>query len=146
MEELYRNPLLTIALSILALLMIGNSGIQLYMLNCPPILIEKDLTNAHVAYGFKGAAGYSLGPLIYLNPTTEPTRYRVLRHEYQHYMQSAILSPLGFSIAYSFEHYVMGHDYSENWFELDAERAEKNLISFNVFDWNLKKLLEINPP
>ena len=146
MEELYRNPLLTIALSILALLMIGNSGIQLYMLNCPPILIEKDLTNAHVAYGFVGAAGYSLGPLIYLNPTTEPTRYRVLRHEYQHYMQSAILSPLGFSIAYSFEHYVMGHDYSENWFELDAERAEKNLISFNVFDWNLKKLLEINPP
>jgi len=53
---------------------------------------------------------------------------------------------MGFSIAYSFEHYVMGHDYSENWFELDAERAEKNLISFKVFDWNLKKLVEINPP
>ena len=35
MEELYRNPLLTIALSILALVMIGNSGIQLYgFLNC----------------------------------------------------------------------------------------------------------------
>ncbi|MDI9367549.1 MAG: hypothetical protein QM445_04270 [Thermotogota bacterium] len=146
MEELYRNPLLTIALSILALLMIGNSGIQLYMLNCPPILIEKDLTGTHVAYGFVGAAGYSLGPLIYLNPTTEPTRYRVLRHEYQHYMQSALLSPLLFSIAYSFDEFILGHDYHENWFEIDAQRAEKDLISFKVFDWNLKKLVEINPP
>jgi hypothetical protein len=146
MEELYRNPLLTIALSILALLMIGNSGIQLYMLNCPPILIEKDLTQADVGYEFTGAAGYSLGPLIYLNPTTEPTRYRILRHEYQHYMQTALLSPIGFALCYWGDQFILGHDYHENWFEIDAQRAEKDFISFKVFDWNLKKFIEINPP
>jgi len=145
LENLYSNPLVTILLSVLALVMIGNSSLQIYMLNCPPILIEKDLTNTHVAYGFVGAAGYSLGPLIYLNPTTEPTRYRVLRHEYQHYMQGAILSPLGFSIAYSFEHYIMGHGYTENWFELDAYGHENDGLEFKVFDWNSKQILEVKP-
>ena len=145
MENLYHNPIITVILSVLALVFMANSGLQLYMLNCPPILIEKDLTNTHVAYGFVGAAGYSLGPLIYLNPTTEPTRYRVLRHEYQHYMQGAILSPLGFSIAYSFEHYILGHDYNENWFELDAERVEYDNLVFKVFDWQTKQILEVKP-
>ena len=145
MENLYHNPIITVILSVLALVFMANSGLQLYMLNCPPILIEKDLTNTHVAYGFVGAAGYSLGPLIYLNPTTEPTRYRVLRHEYQHYMQGAILSPLGFSIAYSFEHYIMGHDYSQNWFEKDANRVEYDNLVFKVFDWQTKQILEVKP-
>lgn len=145
MENLYHNPIVTAILTILALIVIGNSGLQIYMLNCPPILIEKDLTGAHVAYGFVGAAGYSLGPLIYLNPTDVPTTRRVLRHEYQHYMQGAILSPLGFSIAYSFEHYIMGHDYSQNWFELDAERVEHDDLIFKVFDWQTKQILEVKP-
>ena len=145
LENLYSNPLVTILLSVLALVMIANSGLQIYMLNCPPILIEKDLTGAHVAYGFVGAAGYSLGPLIYLNPIDVPTTRRVLRHEYQHYMQGAILSPLGLSIAYSFEHYIMGHGYTENWFELDAERVEHDDLIFKVFDWQTKKIMEVKP-
>ena len=145
LENLYSNPLVTILLSVLALVMIGNSGLQIYMLNGPPILIEKDLTGIKTAYGFTGPAGFSLGPLIYLNPTDAPTTRRILRHEYQHYMQTALLSPLGFSIAYSFEHYIMGHDYSENWFEKDANRVEYDDLVFNVFDWQTKQIMEVKP-
>ncbi len=144
MEELYRNPLLTIALSILALVMIGNSGLQLYMLNCPPVVIEKELSGIRTAYG-SGAAAFTCGPLIYIDPTDEATRYRVLRHEYQHYIQNAILSPLGFAACYSWEQYIMGKPYHENWFELDAARAESGRIAFKIFDWNSKKILEVKP-
>ncbi len=60
-------------------------------------------------------------------------------------MQCAILSPLGLSIAYSFEHYILGHDYNENWFELDAERVEHDDLIFKVFDWQTKKIMEVKP-
>jgi len=113
------------------------------MLNAPPIVIEKDLTETRVAYGFVGAAGYSLGPLIYINPTDDPTWHRVLRHEYQHYMQGAVLTPLGFGAAYSFDHYIIGHGYNENWFELDAERVERDDYELNIFYWNTKEILHI---
>lgn len=138
MENLYSNPLVTILLSVLALVIICNSGLQIYMLNGPPILIEKE-------FDHNGAAGclhWAL-PVIYINPTDPPTTSRVLRHEYQHYMQKAILSPLVFNIAYCLEDAL--HGYDKNWFEVDAFRAEKNLITFKVFDWNLKQVLEVKP-
>jgi hypothetical protein len=144
MESLYHNPILTAILTVTAFLLIANSGFQIYMLNAPPIVIEKDLTDIKTAYG-RGAAGYSLGPLIYINPTDENTRYRVLRHEYQHYMQNAILSPLGFAFCYLWEQHVMGKPYQENWFELDAYRAEVDRLEFRIFDLNSKKILEVSP-
>jgi len=113
------------------------------MLNAPPIVIEKDLTGVHVSYGFIGAAGYSLGPLIYINPTNEATWHRVLRHEYQHYMQCAVLTPLLFSASYSFDEFILGHNYNENWFELDANRVEKTDYDLNIFFWNTKEILHI---
>ena len=134
MENLYSNPLVTILLSVLALVMIGNSGLQIYMLNGPPILIEKELNH-------NGAAGYSLGPLIYLNPTEPATRYRVLRHEYQHYMQKAVLSPLVFNIAYCLEDALPGYD--GNWFELDAYGQEGDGLEFKVFEWNSIGMMEV---
>jgi hypothetical protein len=136
MENLYSNPLVTILLSVLALVIICNSGLQIYMLNGPPILIEKDLNH-------NGAAGYSLGPLIYLNPTEPATRYRVLRHEYQHYMQTAVLSPLGFAVCYGWQKFFNGYD--GNWFELDAYGTEGDGLEFRVFDWNSKQILEVRP-
>ena len=146
MHELYQNPLVTIALTLLALLMVGNSAIQVYMLNAPPILIEKDLRNITVGYGVVGAAGYNLGPLIYLHPTLdEATRYRIIRHEYQHYMQCAILSPIGFAASYWWEQYIAGHGYVNNWFELDAYGNENDGLEFKVFDWNSKQILEVKP-
>jgi len=147
MENLYQNPIVTAVLTILALVVIGNSGLQIYMLNAPPILIEKDLTQTPVSHGFTGAAGYSspIFPIIYLNPTDVPTTRRVLRHEYQHYMQKAILSPLVFNIAYWFEDVILNVDYSESWFEKDANRAEKDDLIFKVFDWQTKKIMEVKP-
>lgn len=134
MENLYSNPLVTILLTVLALVMITNSGLQIYMLNGPPILIEKGLNH-------NGAAGYSLGPLIYLNPTEPATRYRVLRHEYQHYMQTAVLSPLGFAVCYGWQEFWNGYD--GNWFELDAYGTESDGLEFKVFDWNSKGMMEV---
>ena len=147
METLYHNPIITAILTILALVVIGNSGLQIYMLNGPPILIEKDLTNIPVAHGFSGSAGYvhPILPIIYLNPTDVPTTRRVLRHEYQHYMQKAILSPLVFNIAYWFEDVILNVDYSQSWFEKDANRVEHDNLIFKVFDWQTKKILEVKP-
>ena len=155
MENLYHNPIITAILTILACVVIANSGLQIYMLNGPPILIVKDLTTtslppyeeSSVSHGFTGAAGYSspIFPIIYLNPTDVPTTRRVLRHEYQHYMQKAILSPLVFNIAYWFEDVILNVDYSESWFEKDANRAEKDDLIFKVFDWQTKKIMEVKP-
>jgi hypothetical protein len=147
MENLYHNPIITAILTILALIVIGNSGLQIYMLNGPPILIEKDLTNIPVAHGFSGSAGFihPILPIIYLNPTNEATTRRVLRHEYQHYMQKAILSPLVFNIAYWFEDVILNVDYSESWFEKDAIRASGDNLIFGVFDWQTKKIMEVKP-
>ena len=155
MENLYSNPLVTILLTVLALVMIGNSGLQIYMLNGPPILIVKDLTTtslppfeeSSVSHGFTGAAGYSspIFPIIYLNPTDVSTTRRVLRHEYQHYMQKAILSPLVFNIAYWFEDVILNVDYSQSWFEKDAIRASGDDLIFKVFDWQTKKIMEVKP-
>ena len=136
MDALYHNPILTVFLSLLAIIIIGNSGLQLYMLNAPPIVVEKE-------FAHNGAAGYSLGPFIYLNPTEPATRYRVLRHEYQHYMQTAVLSPLGFAVCYGWQEFWNGYD--GNWFELDAFRAEVDELEFKVFDWNLKGMMEVRP-
>lgn len=144
-EELYSNPFLTIALTAIALFLVGNFGLQVYMLNGPPIVIEKDLSDStHGIYGLNGAAGFNFGPLIFINPTSQITYYRVLRHEYQHYMQCALLSPAGFSIAYLAEKYIWHHDYDSNWFELDAHRAESDKLSFNVYDWNFKTMMEVS--
>lgn len=145
-EELYSNPFLTIALTAIALFLVGNFGLQVYMLNGPPIVIEKDLSDStHGIYGLNGAAGFNFGPLIFINPTSQITYYRVLRHEYQHYMQCALLSPAGFSIAYLAEKYIWHHDYDSNWFELDAYRAEVDRLEFRIFDLNSKKILEVRP-
>jgi hypothetical protein len=136
MESLYHNPILTVFLSLLAILVIGNSGLQLYMLNVPPIVVEKE-------FDHNGAAGclhWALS-VIFVNPTDPPTMGRVLRHEYQHYMQKAILSPLVFNIAYCLEDAM--HGYNSNWFEVDAYGAEKDGLEFRVFDWNLKQVLEV---
>ena len=147
METLYHNPIITAILTILALVVIGNSGLQIYMLNGPPILIEKDLTNIPVAHGFSGSAGFihPILPIIYLNPTNEATTRRVLRHEYQHYMQKAILSPLVFNIAYWFEDVILNVGYSQSWFEKDANRVEYDNLVFKVFDWQTKQILEVKP-
>lgn len=48
-------------------------------------------------------------------------------------------------MGYYCEQFVMGKPYHENWFELDAFRAENDLITFKVFDWNSKQILEIKP-
>lgn len=110
------------------------------MLNAPPVVVEREINHN----GAAGCLHWAL-PVIYINPTDPPTTSRVLRHEYQHYMQCAILSPLGVSIAYSFEHYILGHDYNKNWFELDAERVEHDDLVFKVFDWQTKQILEVKP-
>ena len=147
MDALYHNPIVTAILTIVALVVIANSGLQIYMLNGPPILIVKDLTNVPVSHGFSGSAGYvdPILPIIYLNPTDAPTTRRVLRHEYQHYMQKAILSPLVFNVAYWFEDVVLNVDYSQSWFEKDANRVDHDDLVFKVFDWETKKVLEVNP-
>lgn len=62
-----------------------------------------------------------------------PTWHRVLKHEYQHYMQSAVLTPIGFSLAYLFDEHILGHNYNENWFELDAERVERDDYKIDIF-------------
>lgn len=138
MESLYHNPILTVFLSLLAIIIIGNSGLQLYMLNAPPVVIEKEFAHN----GATGCLHWAL-PIIYINPTDPPTTSRVLRHEYQHYMQKAILSPLVFNIAYCLEDAL--HGYDGNWFELDAYRAEGDGLEFKVFDWNLKGMMEVRP-
>jgi hypothetical protein len=138
MESLYHNPILTVFLSLVASLIIGNSGLQLYMLNAPPIVVEKE-------FDHNGAAGclhWAL-PVIFINPTEPATRYRVLRHEYQHYMQTAVLSPLGFAVCYGWQEFFNGYD--GNWFELDAYETEGDGLEFRVFDWNSKQILEVRP-
>jgi hypothetical protein len=138
MDTLYHNPILTAILTIAAFLLIANSGLQIYMLNAPPVVVEREIN-------YNGAAGclhWAL-PVIYINPTDPPTTSRVLRHEYQHYMQKAVLSPLVFNIAYCLEDAL--HGYDGNWFELDAYAAENDGLEFKVFDWNLKQVLEVKP-
>jgi len=138
MDTLYHNPILTAILTIAAFLLIANSGLQIYMLNAPPVVVEREIN-------YNGAAGclhWAL-PVIFVNPTDPPTTSRVLRHEYQHYMQKAILSPLVFNIAYCLEDAL--HGYDGNWFELDAYGAEGDGLEFEVFDWNSKGMMEVRP-
>ena len=137
MDALYHNPILTVFLSLLAIIIIGNSGLQLYMLNAPPVVIEKE-------FDHNGAAGYSLGPLIYINPTEPATRYRVLRHEYQHYMQQSLLTPLGF-LGFYIGEYLLEGSFDNVSFEQEAVKKENDSLEFEVFNIKTFKKMKVYP-
>jgi len=142
MEVFYGNKLLTIALSIVFLLLCGNFSLSTYMLNAPPLVIRGDLSGAKVAYGSAPAAFQSLFT-IHLNEKVG--NYTTIRHEYQHYIQSALLTPFGAAIGYQWQRCILGKSYNENWFELDADRVREDGLMFDVFVWNTKELVTIIP-
>lgn len=142
MEVLYQNKLLTIALTIAFALLAGNFGSSVYMLNAPPVVVRADLSDFKAAYGVSPAAFQSWFT-IHLN--TGVGFYQTIRHEYQHYIQSALLTPFGAAIGYQWQHFVLGKDYYDNWFEIDARRVEHDGLNFKVFVWNTKELKLIMP-
>ncbi len=140
METIYHNSFFVIALSIIYAIVSFNFGLSTYMLNGMPIIIEAEIP----AYdSLIRAAGFSFGPVIWMEPTSRAEPWHmIVRHEYQHYMQTAVLTPIGASIAYSFEQLV--HGYDGNWFEIDAYNAQFKDYTLDVFYWNTKEILHID--
>lgn len=111
------------------------------MLVLPPIVIETNLQDTPLWFGGTGAAGMSFGPFIFIHDgLTEASRERVLRHEYQHYCQTAVLTPLGMNLAYSLSslyRYNKHKDwylaYYHNRFEIDARRKQNDGKQFSYF-------------
>jgi len=131
---------LVIVLSVLYAVASLNFGLSTYMLNGMPIVVEQDI--AEMSYGLIHAGGFSAGPFICIDSTDRPEIWHlVLRHEYQHYMQTAVLTPVGCGIAYSFEQLV--HGYENNWFEIEAYNAQFDDFVLDIFYWNSKEVLHV---
>ena len=139
MEHIYNNVFVNILLCVAYTVAFFNFGLSTYMLNGVPIVIESELPSLDC---FTKVAGFSLGPIIWAEPTSRAEVWHmIVRHEYQHYMQTAILTPIGCGIAYSFEQLV--HGYPSNWFEIEAYNAQFEDYSLDIFYWNSKEVLHI---
>jgi len=107
-----------------------NFAVSSYMLVGPPIVIETDLS-------WMGMAGFSSGPFIVLDNSWDWPDY-VLRHEYQHFCQQAILTPLVSGVLSKvslFINLIIYRDWHEayinTWHERDAREHEEDGFEFD---------------
>jgi hypothetical protein len=117
-----------------------NFAVSSYMLVGPPIVIEKDMSDYKTWLGSTGVNGLSWGPLIWLHDgLSEATRTRVLRHEYQHFCQFAVLTPFGMWLVTGIEGVFLyiKHEgdlreiYMDQWCEKDARKHQHDGLEFN---------------
>ncbi len=117
-----------------------NFAVSSYMLVGPPVVIETDLSERKTWMGTTGMAGLSWGPIIWIHDGLhETSRVRVLRHEYQHYCQFAVLTPLGLwginavEGAYLFIKHKgdFGKIYMDQWCEKDARKYQNDGLEFS---------------
>ena len=132
MHDIYKNTLIVTLIAIAYSLGFVNFGMSTYMLNAPPIMIMDECETC---------AGYSLGPFIVVDKSIRPEYYyTVARHEYQHYMQRAVLTPAVLFISYSAEFVLFGKSYGENIYEIDAFSKQDDGLVFEVFDFESLKI------
>lgn len=112
-----------------------NFLVQSYMLVAPPVVYEGDISGIPIWTG-GSAAGMAVGPLLLLQENLWG-RDRVLRHEYQHYCQAAVLTVAGISLLYNLDSVwslLQGKSlveaYRDNWFEKDARKHERDELVF----------------
>lgn len=119
----------------------GNFLVGSYMLVGPPLVIECDLSNYPTWMGGKGPSGMSSGPFIFIDENlSDARRERVLRHEYQHYCQTAVLTPAVMSLAYNLNNLMLFLRYQDAWavyldnvFEVDARKHQQDGLQFPYF-------------
>jgi len=132
MHNVYKNTLIVTLIAIAYSLGFVNFGMSTYMLNAPPIMIMDDCETC---------TGYSVGPFIVVDKSIRPEYYyTVARHEYQHYMQQAVLTPAVLLISYSAEFVIFGKSYGENIYEIDAFSKQDDGLVFEVFDFESLKI------
>jgi len=132
MHDIYKNTLIVTLIAIAYSLGFVNFGMSTYMLNAPPIMIMDECETC---------AGYSLGPFIVVDKSIRPEYYyTVARHEYQHYMQQAVLTPAVLLISYSAEFVVFEKSYGDNIYEIDAFSKQDDGLVFKVFDLETLKI------
>lgn len=137
MEDLFGNKLLLVTYVVLAI----NLALSAFMLTNDPILYTSDKPFSII----KEAGAFSCGPFIVVREN-HAEDYEYLRHEYQHYINQAVLTPAVHSIIYLFEMlkgFIRYGDwkiaYANNSLERDAFVKQNDGIEFEVFDWNLKQ-------
>ena len=132
MDNIYNNKFIVFSFVLLYSALFLNFGASTYMLNAPPIIIMDECETC---------AGYSLGPFIVVDKSIRPEYYyTVARHEYQHYMQQAVLTPAILFISYSAEFVLFGKSYGENIYEIDAFSKQDDGLVFKVFDLETLKI------
>lgn len=137
MENLINNKFLLLTYIALAI----NFAVSAFMLTNDPIIITTEKI-----YSIAGEAGaISCGPIIVVKENHKDD-YEYLRHEYQHYCNQAVLTPIGHFMIYvfgAFEGFVRYGNwkmaYVNNPLERDAFDKQNDGIEFEVFDWNLKQ-------
>ncbi len=119
----------------------ANFAVSSYMLVGPPIVIETDLS------WYPGRlAGLSSGPLILIDNSWDWSD-EVKRHEYQHFCQQAVLTPL-FSGVLSRLNFLINliiyrdwHEaYLNTWHERDARLHQTDGMIFDYILWRSSQL------
>lgn len=125
MDNLYNSKLIVFSLALLYSILFLNFGLSTYMLNGPPVLIMDNTKNC---------AGYALPPFIVIDETAPNDYfYTIARHEYQHYMQQSVLTPIMFALSYYSEFVLFGKPYNENIYEIEAFAKQKDGLRFDAF-------------
>jgi len=135
MENLYTNPWVVIPLTILYAVIGLNFAASVYSLNADPIVIEIDRPESPLG-------GITIAPFIIIDKACYS--YEYLRHGYQHYMQQAVLTPLGFFGIYAGE-FLLGTPYEELSFEKEAFAKMNDGLEFEIFDIQKFKKIRIKP-
>jgi len=131
-DNIYNSKMVVFSLVLLYSALFLNFGLSTYMLNGPPILITDNTKNC---------GGYALAPFIVIDETAPSYYfYTIARHEYQHYMQQAVLTPMIFALSYSSEFIIFGKPYSKNLYEIEAYSKQNDGLIFDVFDLELLKI------
>jgi len=126
MDNLYNSKLIVFSLALLYSILFLNFGLSTYMLNGPPVLIMDNTKNC---------AGYAFSPFIVIDESAPNDYfYTIARHEYQHYMQQAVLTPITFALSYLSEFVVFDKLYDKNIYEIEAYSKQNDGLEFNVFN------------
>jgi hypothetical protein len=122
----------------------GNFLLSSYMLIGPPIVVETSLLPAN---------GWSIGPVIVLHRgLSEYAKGVILRHEYQHYCQQAVLTTIGAHALLSIHSmwlYItttsLDDAYYLNWLEMDAFAHQHDGLRFNYIALQLGQVKYVQP-
>ncbi len=132
-----------------------NFIVSAYMWVAPPLVIETDLSqHKTLFFGTIPIRGRSEGPIIWVHDGLhDHQRAITLRHEYQHYCQTTVLTPLGTLGLVTLERLFLfirykgniGSVYYNQSLERNARKYQSDGLEFNHILWIDGELSFVRP-